>query len=46
MKVAEAIWIAMPWAATGTVPRLPIIKVEARKSPLSLKFVRPIGHPK
>ncbi len=45
MKVSEAASIAMPWAASSTVPTQPIISALAMNSPPSATEVRPIGQP-
>ena len=46
MNAKLAICIAMPWAASGTVPTQPIITEAAENKPLSASPVTPIGQPK
>ncbi len=45
MKVIEAHWLAIPWAASSTVPIQPIIIAEAKNRPTSARIVSPIGQP-
>ncbi len=46
MKATEAASIAMPWAASSTVPTQPIMIALAWKSPPSAMPVTPMGQPR